>query len=408
MNAPSSERGSLMGANIVVLVGAMLGLAVGAHTFGFSFGIFLEAFEREFGWSRGETSLAMTISSGVLFLGSSFAGKVADTVGPCVGSSLSMLIMGLGLLMLPYVMNNMLALWLAYFTLTVIGLGTTPAVLLRPVVAAFSKNRGLAVGIALCGTGLGAALAPQLVNGFVEAGGWQAGFTGMGGLAILCVPILWFTLPNSTSTSTTSSESAAPTIAEGLTLREASRTQVFWTLSAVGVLTSFGVSSVVSHLIPFVRDLGGSGAKAAELASVLGLAAVVGRVLTGALLDRFHGSLVGIALICGGLFGAVLLRFFGIEFGLISVVLVGLALGAEVDLMAYLVSRYFGVRYHGAIFGWTYGMVALGSMIAPPFMGVLYDTHGDYDSGLAFALGSLSAAALLCLLLGRYRFSAQH
>jgi MFS family permease len=82
----------------------------------------------------------------------------------------------------------------------------------------------------------------------------------------------------------------------------------------------------------------------------------------------------------------------------------GFAVGSEFDVLAYFVSRYFGLRVHATVFGWTYGMVALGAAIGPVVVGALRDHQGDYVMGFTLSGACLAVAALLCPLLGRYRY----
>jgi MFS family permease len=145
---------------------------------------------------------------------------------------------------------------------------------------------------------------------------------------------------------------------------------------------------------------------AAAVASLLGLAAIVGRIVTGLTLDWINRSLPGLLFLCIGALGVMLLALFGVRFSVVAVLLIGFVVGAEIDLMAYFVSRYFGLRAHAAIFGWNYGMVALGSSIAPLVVGAVRDHRGNYVLGLSLCAASLAIAGILCALLGRYQYAA--
>jgi MFS family permease len=149
-----------------------------------------------------------------------------------------------------------------------------------------------------------------------------------------------------------------------------------------------------------------SAAAAAELASLIGLAAIVGRIVTGLTLDWIDRSLPGLLFLCIGGLGVMLLALFGVRFSVVAVLLIGFVVGSEIDLMAYFVSRYFGLRAHAAIFGWNYGMVALGSSIAPLVVGMLRDQRGNYVLGLTMCAASLAIAGFFCAVLGRYRYAA--
>src|SRR5262249_3196910 len=124
------------------------------------------------------------------------------------------------------------------------------------------------------------------------------------------------------------------------------------------------------------------------------------RVGAGYLLDRFFAPYVAIGFFCGFALGIFLL-WSGAVGGLvfIAVALVGLGLGAEVDLMAYMVSRYFGLRAFGEIYSYAFAAFTLGAVIGPLLMGVSFDSTGSYGSVLAgFVVATLMAAGLMTQL----------
>ena len=87
----------------------------------------------------------------------------------------------------------------------------------------------------------------------------------------------------------------------------------------------------------------------------------------------------------------------------IAICILGLAAGVEYDLMAYIVSRYFGMANYASIYGCLYGFFALGAGLAPPIFGWAFDTNGNYDGILKIASVLFLAGALPLLLLGKYR-----
>lgn len=238
--------------------------------------------------------------------------------------------------------------------------------------------------------------------------GWRSAYAGVGFASLAGAIIVWAMLPRDTrghAPEAATQSGMAPQLV-GLSFSEAFRTRNFWLLSAISVLCIFGVGGVTAHLAPFVRDNGFSASQAAGFASLLATASIAGRVLTGILLDRFRVPATGSVLISLGVAGVVLMAVEGIALAPVAVVLVGFALGAEVDLIAYFASRYFGLRNHGAIFGWNYAMVALGSAVAPVAVGHLRDSTGGYTSAFWLLSAVLVVAAILCLMLGPYTYQA--
>lgn len=99
-----------------------------------------------------------------------------------------------------------------------------------------------------------------------------------------------------------------------------------------------------------------------------------------------------------------MIALFGVRFAALGVLTAGLAQGAEIQLIAYFVSRYFGLRAQGTIFGWCYGMVALAGMCSPVLLGFLRDHQGGYGVAMGLVIAGLAAAAVLCPLLGPFRY----
>ena len=87
----------------------------------------------------------------------------------------------------------------------------------------------------------------------------------------------------------------------------------------------------------------------------------------------------------------------------IAVVLLGVAAGIEYDLIAYLVSRYFGIRNYGAIYGILYAFFALGAGFGPAVYGWFYSNRGSYDTILDYSMYTFIICSLALLLLGKYR-----
>jgi cyanate permease len=186
--------------------------------------------------------------------------------------------------------------------------------------------------------------------------------------------------------------------------REAWHTGTFWLLVGAFFLMSVSFQGQLVHLVPLLTDRGVSAQSAALAISVMSVGGLLGRVGAGYLLDRFFAPSVAIWLFCAAAFGSLLLWSGAAGGGtVVAVVLIGLAQGAEFDLMAYTVSRYFGLRAFGEIYGYTFAAFALGGVIGPLLMGVGFDATGSYRLVLGgFVATTLTAAGLMSRL-GPYR-----
>jgi MFS family permease len=169
-------------------------------------------------------------------------------------------------------------------------------------------------------------------------------------------------------------------------------------------LMSASVHGCLIHLVPLLTDRGVSPQLAAMATSLFGGALLIGRVGAGYLLDRFFASTVAVTFFCGATLGLVLLwsgasgatAFF-------AAFCVGLGMGAEGDIIAYLIGRYFGLRSFSEIYGYAFGAFTLGGVVGPLLMGKAFDSTGSYTIGLGiFVVASVVAAGLMTRL-GPYR-----
>jgi predicted MFS family arabinose efflux permease len=189
-----------------------------------------------------------------------------------------------------------------------------------------------------------------------------------------------------------------------MTTGEAIRTRTFWQLCSGFFAVSACVNGTLGHLAPLLTDQGVSGRKAALATSVFGAATIVGRVGNGFLVDRFFaprvaGTLfaaaaIGVALLWSGLVGWP---------AFLASALMGLAIGAESDVMPFLISRYFGLRSMATLFGLAFGSYTIGVAIGRYLLGAGFDATGSYRKPLGYTLVVLILAVLMTFLLPKYK-----
>ena len=172
-------------------------------------------------------------------------------------------------------------------------------------------------------------------------------------------------------------------------------------------LVSVSVQGCLVHITAMLTDRGISVQTAALGASVMGAAVLIGRVGTGYLLDRFFASRMA-ALLFGGAAAGIALLMIGStpSIAFLGAFLVGLGLGAEVDLIAYLVSRYFGLRSFAEIYSLIFGAFALAGAFGPLVMGAGFDLTGSYHAPLVAFVAATLVAAVLMTRLGPYLYRA--
>lgn len=361
----------------------------------YALGSFIAPLQAEFGWARGDISFAVSVLTFAVFLFGPVAGRLCDRFGAAMVGAASLLCYGLAVILMTFVINSLTSLWAAFFIVALLGVGSTPIVLVRPITAGFDRRRGLALGIALTGAGLAGFWVPNLTTSVIASHGWRAGYWAIGALAMCAAPIVWFGFGPSERRAAVTAQADAPKT--GLSFQNARRTGGFWFASVLAFAMALGVGGMIVHLIPLFQDMGADVKAAAQLASVLGIASAVGRLLIGLCLDRFAAAWVTTIVLMMGAAGLAILYIGSLSLGLPAVLLIGLLLGAELDLLAYLASRQFGQRAFGAIYGWFYAMYSLGFGLSPFVIGNLYDRFGSYDAALVGSIACLALAALAVL-----------
>src|SRR5690606_11455031 len=164
------------------------------------------------------------------------------------------------------------------------------------------------------------------------------------------------------------------------------------------------VVSIVITIVPIMEGNGIGRATAASIAGVLGFSAIAGRLTIGFLLDHVQARYLAAVMLCMPMIAITLLIQLpsSVPAAIAAVLIIGLALGAELDLLAYITSRYFDLRYFGTLFGTIGGFVTLAGGIGPVVLSYVYDMTGSYVPALLAAIPISLLAALLFLLLGPY------
>jgi MFS family permease len=193
----------------------------------------------------------------------------------------------------------------------------------------------------------------------------------------------------------------------GVAAGEAARMGQFWVMAAVFFLAGAAINGANAHIVPLLTDRGMSPTAATAIFSVMGLSTLVGRPLIGLLLDRVFAPYVAVAFFLAPLVGFPLLAVGAVPWPGIGAALLGLALGAEIDLIAFLTTRYLGQSAFGEIYGYLFMAFVLGSS-AGQFLGdVGFDRLGSYTPALIGYAGALLTAAVLVNRLGPYVYLPQ-
>ena len=384
---------------------AFVGLSLSYAMFTvFVFGTLVQPLQAEFGWGRAEMSFALTITNITVVFGSPAMGFLVDRIGVKRLLLPSVTLMGFAVAAMSLLNDNIWYFYLGFFGITFFGLGTLPLSYSRVLIGWFERKRGLALGVALSGFGVGGALAPEVAATMTELYGWRSAYQLFAALVIfLALPVSLFVLKEAPNGPGASPQAAVEAEA-GLNASAAARTRNYWLILASFLLVGIGITSVLSHMVPMLMDRGMSFSAAARCMSTLAVALIFGRMLAGYLMDYFFAPFVTAAFIVFGLAGGIVLLALGAVDGwaFLAAALVGLATGSEISEIAYIVGRYFGQRAFGLIYGIMFGGFQLGSAVAAPMMGYYHDTHGNYIGALWGITALVLLGAVLIALLSPY------
>lgn len=388
-----------------MIVAAMIGVACGASPVPYtSIGQLIGPVHEATGWSIGDIALAITLYGLAASAMSPWVGALADRHGVRRVALVSVLLFGLSFGALALTPQHIWAWWAAWFLAGLVGIGSGPLTWTRGIGLWFNQQRGLALGIALIGTSFTGVLVPQLAGRAIDAWGWRAVFPLLAALPLLvALPVVWawFREPRPEERPVGVFAAGRPV---GFTAAEALRQRTFWLLMVSILLIALAYGGIFVHLQQMLEVAGFERPLARNVVSTLAVAILVGRVATGWFLDRIWAPLVTLPILSLPAVACFLLAGEGLSLpaAYFCALAVGLAAGAETDLIAFLASRYFGMANYGRIYGILLLPFGVASAFSPAIYGWVRDSTGSYDLALFAAAGMFVVGALLPLALGRY------
>jgi MFS family permease len=283
----------------------------------------------------------------------------------------------------------------------------------KAITAWFDKERGRALGIATCGVGLGTFVMPAMAQFFIGAFGWRIGYVAVGIttwlLAFSMIGLFVREPPGYLERIRAAQAALAAGGPQpfGLSTKAAiTSTRQFTILFIIFLIEGTANNGILSgHFVPMLLDRGYTAPAAVALLGTSGIAAMVARVIVGFCLDYVPGPLFSCIVMFLPVLGVGLLAgHAGDPAPFFAAVCIGLAIGAEVDMLGFFVSRYFGRRSFGTLYGLVFAAFTIGIGVGPAILGWGFDAYHSYDQVLRIYVGSLVVAALLFLTLGKYRY----
>lgn len=419
---------------------------------------------KDFGWDRVTiTSVFIFMTAGVL-VGAPLAGSLTDRYGARRVLIPAIILLGLGTAALGLTTSTPLVFYTIFYAMAVLGSGTLPLTWSKAIVNNFDKSRGLALGFALTGTGVYGFLAPPFIRWIIDLSDWRIAYFVVGVLPILlslplalllfrdrkeeaalakhtletrgasawAVPLVmiigvWALIVTSLSSFgviwaaiimiglllcfiafETKREKPDDSVAlPGLTLKETVRDYRFWVILTSFLILGACVSGIIINIINILLDKGYTPQLASSAYAGLGLigfSVIIGRLLGGFVVDHIWAPLVAFIFMGIPAIGCwIFMQDFPQVYNSLAIILVGVAAGVEFDLMAYLVSRYLGMKAYGRIYSFIYAAFGIGSGTAGAIFNAIKGDAPNYNSVLIYAMFGFMLGAVMLLSLGKYR-----
>jgi len=395
----ATER-SLRYAGWRVTLAAFVGVMVSfAAMVPFTFSLFLTPLQLAFGWKREAISQGFAIAALTVAACSPMIGSLLDRLPPRRIILPCIVVFAGAMASLSLLEGHIGQFYATYVVLGIVGNGTAQLAYSRAVLTWFDRRRGLALAVVLTGSGTGSILLPMLTQHVLTAQGWRSAYLVLGAVALLGIPLTGLLVRNGPGV-----EAEPPPTAAKAGVGGVLKTGVFWLIAIPVTLSALSINGAIAHLAALLTGRSISPSSAALALSMLGLSGIVGRLITGHLLDRMFAPFVSLAVLLLAGIGILTLAYATTApMGILGAFLIGFGSGSEADVVPYLIAKYFGRARFSTLYGLSWTAYAVGGAIGPVLMGRSFDQAGTYLTSKVVLLAvPLFLAGFLQLLLPRY------
>ncbi len=400
----------------IVAAVAFLAL-VGAAGFRAAPSVLMLPLEEEFGWTRTQLSLAVTVNLLLYGLMAPFAAALMARFGLRKVTTVALLLVASGAGLSIFATQP----WMLVLTWGVlIGVGTGSMALVFAATVAdnwFVKSRGLVVGILTAGSATGQLIFLPFIALLVQNQGWRQASLLVAAGALAVVPLVLIFLRNHpveiglTPYGAPADYEFEPrprgnAVGKALkTLAQASRVRTFWALVAGFAICGATTNGLIgTHFIPSAADHGMAETTAAGLLAVVGIFDIIGTIASGWLTDRINPRILLAGYYAFRGVGLLVLPFLLSATVqppiIIFVVIYGLDWVATVPPTVALCREIFG-KDGPIVFGWVFASHQIGAAIAATVAGVVRDQTGQYTAAWFGAAGLCMVAAVVSATITR-------
>ncbi len=345
------------------------------------FGVFAAPVTAELGWSLAFYQLAGPLIMPPMMLFGPIIGSLADRFGARAVAVPSLVLFGVAMASLGLVNEQKWTWILGWLAIGLTGCGTCGLVWAPAITARFDRQRGVALAIVLSGSSIVGIAGPSLASFLIGAFGWRLAYVALGAIPILVAAPVVAALTRPVVRP--GHEEARSLDTAGATLGEALHDHRFWLVAGSLALVLVTVGGMNANLVPILISRGHTPTASAALAGILGGALIAGNLATGTLLDRFTPHHVCAAMMALPALCMPLLLQGSTPAAMVAIALLGIAAGAEFNLVAYLCGRIFGKRQFGRIYAFMIILPSLSMALGGPLLGLVHDRTGSFDGALA-------------------------
>lgn len=385
----------------LVFVSMIGGLVASLHVY--SLGVLIGPIEREFGWPRAQITAGLIGYSIITIIFAPMAGMLIDRFGSRRVGIPGMILFCSALALFSAATHTVWIWWGYWLVIAFVATLIKPALWAKAIAGRFEAQRGLALSVMLCGSGVSSTIVPPIAEVLSQQFDWRGAYIGMACVAaVVILPLMFLFLREGEPGDNT--RRAERRLQQGLSFKRSVVSWEFARLGLTAILLTAATLGLIINFVPITTSLGLPRPTAIATGTAIGIASIVGRLISGFMLDRWSGPAIG-AISCILPIGGVLMLLWGGSewpWALAAGVAFGLALGAESDILAYLTTRYFGLANYAAIFGLVTGLIALGQGIGPTLGGAVYDLTGGYTVFLWCIMPVFVLAASCVGTLGPY------
>ncbi|HWR24605.1 MAG TPA: MFS transporter [Methanosarcina sp.] len=385
-----------------VAVGIVLFLFLGML---YAWSLFIAPLEKDFGWTRAQTSLIFTISIVFFCLGGIAGGFITGRKSPGFTVLLSAVFLLCGFAASSQI-NSLTGIYITYGVISGFGIGLSYNAVISTVTRWFPDKPGSISGFLLMGFGLGGLLLGSTASALIRAVGWRETFLLLGiafgvivfiGSRLLVLPPSDYVFPKA---------AAKAKHAEIATLEIDSSSMLkrptFWIYLAWSVLSTAMGLALIGHTAPFAADLKAAASLAAFAVGLVSICNGLGRLSLGAICDRIGlkktMTIINITYFTAAAFLIAALSSTSIPLFLVGLMFIGFSYGGVPTMNTVFANSFYGRRYFAQNLGLVNTSLIGAAFLGPYVAGTLRTASGSYLTTL-YALIVLGAISFIANLL---------